>query len=190
MLKMRTAILCRTNAPLVKCAFDLIKLKFSVKIIGRDIAQSLKDTIGDIIETRRSVTLEEFLELADRWVADMRQKYSRDDKAAAKLADIEDRHGCLVALGENVKTLNELFKKIDECFVDADAIDDPNTIVLCSGHRSKGLEFPRVIIIRPDLMPHPKATNAEDLAQEHHLEYVILTRAEKEMYLCADDKPN
>lgn len=189
MLKMKTAFLCRTNAPLVKCAFDLIKRKIKVKIIGRDVATMLKETIGEIIEARRNPTVPEFLELMDKWIQAIRDKYANDDKNTAKITSAEDRYGCLAVMAENCKYAMEIYKTIDSFFIDSEDETDPNVVILSSGHRSKGLEFERVFVIRDDLMPHPNAKSEEDLRQEANIQYVTYTRAMHEMYIVADMMP-
>lgn len=189
MLKMRTAFLCRTNAPLVKCAFDLIKRKIKVKIIGRDVASILKETIGEIIEARRNPTVQEFLELMDNWLKAIREKYGDDEKNVKKITDAEDRYGCLAVMAERCKYAMEIYRIIDSFFIDSEDETDPNAVILCSGHRSKGLEFERVFIIRDDLMPHPNAKSEEDLRQEENIRYVTYTRAMHEMYVVNDMLP-
>jgi superfamily I DNA/RNA helicase len=57
----------------------------------------------------------------------------------------------------------------------------PEGTLLSSVHRAKGLEAKRVFILRPDLMPHPKAKSAWEKGQEANLEYVAITRAIEEL---------
>ena len=54
-------------------------------------------------------------------------------------------------------------------------------------HKAKGLEAENVYIIRPDLMPHPKATNVES---EMNIKYVAITRAiSKLTFVRPEDAP-
>lgn len=186
----RTAVLCRTNAPLVKCAFDLIPRGVKVKLIGRDVAKQLKDTIGEILEWRRNCDAEEFLVLLNGWIDDLRIKLSETEGKESILAEKEDMYNCLHALAQRAKDANGLYKLIDEYFVDGDNLDDdPDTVVFASGHRSKGLEWDRVIVLRPDLMPHPSAELEADIRQEQHIEYVVLTRGKTSLWICNDTRP-
>lgn len=192
---LKTAILCRTNAPLVKCAFALIRKgrNVKVKIIGRDVAKVLKDVIGEVLEWRRNCTIAEFIVLLDGWIEAIRNKFKGQEAKDQIVADAEDHHGCLFAMSDQCEDAKGLYKVIDTYFVDSDDAatdDDPMTIVLASGHRSKGLEWDRVIVLRPDLMPHPNAQLEADVRQEHNIEYVVLTRGKQELWLCHDKKPD
>lgn len=189
---MKTAILCRTNAPLVTCAFDLIKKGrgIKVRIVGRDVAKKLKDLVGEILETRRNVDIEEFRILLDGWINEIRRKYGDNDKHEDFVAECNDYYGCLVAIAQGCNDAKCVYATIDKYFVDSDEISDTDdSVILCSGHRSKGLEWDRTVVLRPDLMPHPGAKTPADRKQEAHLEYVILTRAKQEMIICHDKEP-
>jgi len=56
-------------------------------------------------------------------------------------------------------------------------------VVLTTAHRSKGLEFSRVYILRDDQFPHPKAKREEDRAQEANSQYVAYTRAMDQLHI-------
>lgn len=186
----KTAILCRTNAPLMECAFDLIKRNVVIKIVGLDIARALKETIGEIIGTRRRVDIVTFEELARVWIDNIHKKYGKIDNKAEYVAECDDMHMSLMALAHRAEDVQGLYDLIDTYFIDGDAFDEEeDCILLCSGHRSKGLEWDRVFILRPDLMPHPGAEREEELKQEANIEYVIKTRAKRELILCPDQRP-
>ena len=192
---MKTAIIARTNAVLVTAAFDLIKRGCQIQIIGKDVAKQLKEAIGDIVETRRRCTIEEFRILLSTWMDQIRNRLDKDramsDEAKEDvLADAEEKHGCLQVMAANAISLEDILAKIDNYFVDSGAItDDPSVITLVTAHRSKGDEFDRVIVLRSDLFPHPRAKREEDLIQEENGWYVTCTRARKELIICADSKP-
>ena len=182
---MQTAILCRTNAPLIRCLFDLMKRRVRVKMMGKDIAKKLKDVMGDVLGSRRYCSIEEFIIQLDAWVDQYRRKLGNNPSQENLLSEIEDYYGCLKAVAENnlhKETTQDLFEVIDGFFID-ESVDDEKTITLCSGHKSKGLEWDRVIVIRPDLLPHPAAKTDEQIAQEENLKYVMFTRAKIEMHV-------
>ena len=56
-------------------------------------------------------------------------------------------------------------------------------VVLTSSHKSKGLEFERVFVLRDDLFPHPRAKRNEDLEQEENAKYVTYTRAMNQLHV-------
>jgi superfamily I DNA/RNA helicase len=85
------------------------------------------------------------------------------------------------------KTVSDLMSKIQMLF------DDNNRgVVFSSVHRAKGLEAKNVFILRPDLMPHPKAGMGKDkkpdpkkqweLVQESNGQYVAWTRSNENLY--------
>jgi hypothetical protein len=193
---MRTAILCRTNAPLVICAFDLIKRGLRVRLVGKDVAKDLKELVAEVLKHRRNAPIEEFGILLDGWIADIHMKYGEKEKYETFVAECDDKYSCLVAIAERCDDAHCRLGRIDEFFVDSDEVaeQDERTVVLCSGHRSKGLEWDRVVILRPDLLPHPAAESDEDREQEEHLRYIMFTRIygfdrEGELLICNDKRP-
>lgn len=189
---MKTAILCRTNAPLIACAFDLIKKGRGIKVrlVGKDVAKKLKELVGEILDYRRNCEVAEFNILLDGWIQDIHHKYGDDDKHEEYVAECDDYYACIKAIAMNCQDANGVYKMIDTFFIDSDeAADLDDSIILCSGHRSKGLEWDRVVILRADLMPHPGAKTESDLQQEANLEYVLKTRARKELIVCHDREP-
>jgi len=190
---MKTAVLGRTNSPLLTCAFDLIKLGRGVKvrILGRDIAKMLIDLVGEVLGSRRNCNLDEFLILLDDWITAIHRKYGDKDKYEALVAECDDNYACLKSIAMQCNDAKGVIATINEYFCDEDDIDKhADAVLFASGHRSKGLEWDRVIILRPDLCPHPAAETEEDLAQEAHLWYVMGTRGKKELVVCHDKRPD
>jgi hypothetical protein len=56
-------------------------------------------------------------------------------------------------------------------------------VVLTTAHKSKGLEFSRVYILRDDQFPHPRATKEADKLQEENARYVAYTRAMDQLHI-------
>ena len=189
---MKTAILCRTNAPLVTCAFDLIKKGrgIKVRIVGRDVAKKLKELVGEVLDYRRNSPIDEFLMLLDSWITEIHDKYGDKEKHEDFVAECDDYFGCLKAICTNGSDAEGVYKTIDEFFVDSDEISDTDdSVILATGHRAKGLEWDRCVVLRPDLMPHPGAKTEADLKQEQHLQYVIFARTKVELIICHDREP-
>ena len=61
--------------------------------------------------------------------------------------------------------------------------DKRKFITLTTAHRSKGMEYSRVLILAPELFPHPKSKGEEELVQEHNAWYVSCTRAERHLII-------
>ncbi len=194
---MRTAVLCRTNAPLVTCAFDLIKRGLKVRLVGKDVAKQLTDLVAEVLEHRINAPIDEFLQLLNGWMQEIYRRFGEKEDKEAFVAECEDLHGCLQVIADNCDDARCVIRKINEFFVDSDeaAEQDERTVILCSGHRSKGLEWDRVVILRPDLLPHPAAESPEDQEQEEHLKYILFTRVyghdrNGQLVICNDRRPD
>jgi len=68
-------------------------------------------------------------------------------------------------------------------------IDKENAIMLCTIHKSKGLEADVVYILDEKLIPSKFAKSPEQLTQEQNLKYVARTRARHELYYLNIEKP-
>ncbi len=85
---------------------------------------------------------------------------------------LQDRVETLRFICNECSSVAELMAKIEMLF------SDNNTgVVFSSVHRAKGLEADNVYILRPDLMPHPKAKKAWETQQEMNGMYVAQTRS-------------
>jgi superfamily I DNA/RNA helicase len=193
--KLKTVIICRTNGPLMKMGADLRRRcpGMKQKFLGRDIAKALKDTVIEVLEWRRNVGIDEFRVLLESWITEVRNKYKDKDGKETIWGECEDAYDQIKILSENCADARAVMVEIDNTFIDADDLEeetDENIVVFASGHRSKGLEWERTILIRFDLMPHPNAETEADLQQEEHLKYVAGTRAKEIMYVCHDKRPD
>jgi superfamily I DNA/RNA helicase len=56
-------------------------------------------------------------------------------------------------------------------------------------HRAKGDEAERVYILRPDLLPHPRARTPQQQEQEQNLRYVAFTRAKEALSFVGGPAP-
>lgn len=202
---MQTAFIARTNEPLVHAALSLLAGGIPFVIVGKDIAADLKKHIAKIIGKSR-INDDDYTMDLSRALNDFRQSendyHAGSSTKKAYLQEVEEVTSALLAaietfeqdhqnqptvkefknwlaarlggldIEENEKDLKEYKKKLEE-----------NAVVLTTAHRSKGLEFERVYILRYDLFPHKKAKRPEDLQGEANLKYVALTRAMRELHV-------
>lgn len=164
-------VLCRTNAPLVSPAFELIRKGIKAIIRGRDIGKGLIT----LVRKMKSETIVELL--SD--LKDYKQKEVGKLLAAEKNTQAQaltDKVDTIVALSDGVYTLVELESRINTIFS-----DDAEGVVFSSVHRAKGLEAERVYILRADLMPHPMAKRQWEKDQEENIRYVAYTRSLNEL---------
>lgn len=166
------AILSRTIAPLVKTCFELIRAGKKAMIKGKEIGEDLCNMV-DRVASRGTVSTANFLEELQTYQAKEVEKLSKANREL-QAEMLNDKCETLLVLSEGADTIYDLKTKISNLF--ADAIPS-NTITCSSVHKSKGLEWETVWIIRPDLLPFPKAKKEWQIEQEHNLKYVGITRA-------------
>ena len=80
-------------------------------------------------------------------------------------------------MSEEYETVDSLINKLKSLFIDKE-----NAIMLCTIHKSKGLESEVVYVLNENLIPSRFAKSPEQLKQENNLKYVARTRAKNEMY--------
>ena len=172
-------VLCRTNAPLIKVAFSLIRSGKKAIIRGRDIGANLikliekykaKD-LGDLylkLNNYRNLQQDK-LELIEKG------KY--DNKKKGSILTNIDSVDTIVAIMEDCDSIEQVKIKIESIFS-----DNKEGIICSSVHRAKGLQANSVFIINRDRMPHPMAHTEEELEQEDNILYVALTRSKANLY--------
>lgn len=169
-------ILCRINAPLVAPCFDLIRRGIKASIRGRDIGNGLVQMLKRGEKMAQSSMISNVMGTLSQYVARETVKLRRARKEV-RASSLEDSLETLIALSDNCSTVADVRRKIQQVFS-----DDKASVVFSSVHRAKGLEAKRVFILRPDLMPFPKAEQAWELQQERNVKYVALTRPKEELY--------
>lgn len=171
LMKSGNMVLCRTNAPLVEVAFALIRSGQKAVMRGRDIGKNLVN----IVQKMKAKGIHDFWTRLRSYEARETAKLLRLEKTNQLLA-LQDKIDTISAIGEDITTVEELVRKIEELFS-----DQVEGVVCSSVHRAKGLEAGRVFIIRADLMPHPMAQKDWEQAQEKNIQYVAWTRAREEL---------
>lgn len=179
-------ILCRTNLPLVKAVYALIRMKKKAFILGRDIGfgliKLLQDTAKDNKTQDLSIIATALTENCAATCAILEAA-----KKGMEAMSLSDRTESLLVFLEGSKTIAEVESKIKETFVESG-----EGICLSTVHKIKGAESTNVYILRPDLMPHPKSTN--DM-EESCIKFVAITRAKLNLTyvqgeINRDDKPD
>lgn len=174
-------VLCRNNAPLVELAYQCLAKGIGCQILGRDIGKGLQG----LVEKMRATDLETLeTALFDYRRREMRKLLDRDQHGKAQ--SVDDRVQCLLTLIENLpeteRTLTGLVAALDKLFGD----DTTGRLTLSTVHKAKGKEWPRVAILKPELMPAPWAKDGWQQEQEKNLQYVAWTRAREALYFLHD----
>jgi len=149
-----TTIICRNNAPLLSMAFRLLGAGRSISIAGSEIGPRI---IG-IMKKLGPETLRRDGVLASikEWEADRLEKES---KTASDMA------ACMRIFALQGKDLSGAMAYAKHIF------DQRGSILLTTGHKAKGLEWPNVIHLDPWLV------RKEPTAQNKTLDYMISNRS-------------
>lgn len=161
------AVICRNNAPLFRLALNLLRSGRGVQLVGSDLGPQLIKTLKKL--GPESMNRHEVEHAIAKWEAERLAK-SRSKGAVSDKAD------CLRVFASFGATLSEAIAYAEHLFASAGPIQ------LMSGHKSKGLEFDTVYHLDSWRIPSSYATSPDSIEQEHNIEYVINTRAKRELY--------
>lgn len=175
-------LLCRTTAPLVAQCFSLILAGKPAKVKGREIGEGILSTTKKL-QTMEGFSWEKpaFFRTLEVWRKKEEEAIllqSLGDKSDERLVTLQDRVECIkifFSKGE-CKNLNDFKNIVDEIFS-----DERGSITLSSIHRAKGLQAERVFLLKPHLLPHPKAKGWQ-AEQEQNLAYISRTRATQSLF--------
>lgn len=159
-------VVCRTTKPLVSLVYQLIKLRVSAVIMGREIGQSL----ATLIKRMKGRTIEEMSERLKNW-AEREYERAIAKKQESKADAILDKRDCVLtlvqALDESRRTIPALLELIDSLFSDKAA-----AVTLATIHKSKGLEADRVFWLNHSQCP-PPPVGAPTLAARTRTQLVL-----------------
>jgi DNA helicase-2/ATP-dependent DNA helicase PcrA len=177
-------ILCRLTAPLVEKCLELLRDGKRANVRGRDLGAQFTAMIEQIQKFVGSKVSES--ELMFNMNERVREYERRQieimslnlDENEMKIATLQDKVDTLLALYEAYVSLNtgSSLKGFQAYITDFFKEDLGAQIILSTGHRAKGLEYPRVFILGYDKLPHPRAKTPEAIKQELNLQYVMVTR--------------
>lgn len=165
-------ILCRCVAPIVSFAFALIRRNVGCRIQGREIGRGLIATIEKLGCDSIEELEVKLIKQRDRELARAR---AEDNEAAE--ASIIDRYECLRIFVTEADSIPACTRRIETLFDDTRG----GLLTLSTVHKAKGLEWPRVYILDPHLMPSRFAKLPWQKTQERNLQYVAVTRAKLDL---------
>jgi len=175
LIKDDSMVICRNSKPLIDLYFELLGLDRNVYIKGEDILTGLLRFLKPYgNHTTSSARIEMSYKI---------EELSRDNSDNGKVKlyyfkeDFEKYKKLAQHLSEEYETVDSLINKIKSLF-----IDKKNAIMLCTIHKSKGLESEVVYILQENLIPSKFAKSIEQRRQENNLKYVARTRAKNELY--------
>lgn len=177
LIKDKSMIICRNSAPLFDVYFKLLGEKKKVVIKGEDIVGAISSFLKP---------------LQYKTVSQARIKIERDISRLASRLDDQKNRFKHHKLKENLDLFNilvynmcvestkvgDLLQEIQNIFKN----DDEDAIILCTIHKSKGLQADIVYILNENLIPSKFAKSEKQMKQEINLKYVARTRAKEELY--------
>ncbi|WP_082506217.1 UvrD-helicase domain-containing protein [Deinococcus sp. Leaf326] len=174
-------VLCRTNAPLIRLALQLMVQGRSVSVVGRDLEKRLGEGLRDILPATGTYLNDDVTELVRGYYhpkADpLKERIRQGDRPAKRiLTELLDISKCLrflawiVSRKEGNATLQQALTLLAAlCREQTDA-----EVILSSVHRAKGKEWPRVTLLYPEMMPLASGDPEEETA----VQFVAVTRSQ------------
>ena len=166
-------VVCRTNAPLVRTVYGLLRNDIPARIQGRDIGEGLVRLINRL----RADSIPSLATKLDHYEATESARIRNSRRSESALMALNDKCECIRALSEGMTSVPLLVSRITNLFFDTTQAAGPRYVLLTSIHRGKGLEAERVWILQPELLPHPLAKMDWEKVQERNLAYVAVTRS-------------
>lgn len=173
-------ICCRNNEPLMSIALKLLREGRPVNFLGRDVTQGLitlvekicrQASLGDL----QSASTEIFMEHLDAW---------QQAELASNAAKRSQRHAeRTLDRAAGIKAATGLANTVAGIIKNLRALQAASggDVTLGTGHRVKGLEAETVFHLDSELIPSAYAKSEAQLQQEANIDYVITTRAKKDL---------
>jgi DNA helicase II / ATP-dependent DNA helicase PcrA len=178
LIKDESMVVCRNSSPLFSLYFQLMAFEKRVYIKGSDVLGRLKSFIRPFKRNRIDYIIREsYLR-----VEEIKTKEDATDHEKFEAFRLEEninvlKHMLTFAFISNGDKGEDLLNKVDSLFQ-----EEEGGIILCTIHKSKGLEADVVYILNEHLIPSKHANSAQQQKQEMNLKYVARTRARKELY--------
>jgi len=180
-------VVCRTNAPMIREAYQMLANGQPAVISGKDIGASFVSFLSKTSGCRsradmRNMPVAMLSERVNRFAERERSRLLRGRmlSASSALDMFNDKVSCITIFMQGHATGGDVVDFITGIFNDIGTAAK-NVTTFSTVHKAKGLEADRVWILRPDLMPLPKARPGWEANQEENLKYVALTRAKQEL---------
>lgn len=185
-IKVGDAILSRANAPLMSLCLSLLRKGTPARIEGRDVGKAL----ADIAVKLNARSVPQFMHKVEVWRDQQITRFQTSKNFEEKSAQINDQADTLVAVAEGASSVTEVENRLASLFQDTNRDSKP-AVVLSTTHKAKGLEWPKVYLMRDTFMarrpasapPLSAAAAAARAKEEANIYYVALTRAKAHLVL-------
>lgn len=175
LIKNNSMVICRNSGPLINLYFQLLGQGKDCYIKGEDILNSI---VRFLTPYKSSLVGSAKIEMEAKF-----RQLERDNSNEGKMKQFifKENYNNFKKLAlhftKNSESVDTLLNRLKSLF-----IDKKDAIMLCTIHKSKGLEAEVVYILNESLIPSKFAKSTEQLKQEQNLKYVARTRAKKELY--------
>lgn len=174
-------VVCRTTRPLITLGYSMLRARKPFYIMGRDIGMNLIK----LVEKQKARNVDELAQNLEKWKTREYEKAIAKDNTA-KAESINDRFDAIMAivdsLPETERTIDGIISVIDHLFT-----EKSNATILCTIHKSKGLEAETVWWLNSSMCPAPWAKGWQ-FQQEQNLCYVATTRAKSNLMLIEEKR--
>jgi F-box protein, helicase, 18 len=169
---MPTAVICRTNASVLESAISLGMLGKRVYLIGGVDSYKFSQ-ISDVYE----LTYGNRANIKNPFYTSF-ESIDGLEEYAFKANDIESKQICKTVRKHGSRTL----KMIERAT--SNAVDDPHkaSVIIGTGHKTKGMEFDTVVLEDDFMDLGKKARSGRDQVEETNLLYVGCTRAKLKLH--------
>lgn len=158
-------IVCRNNAPIFSLALQFVRVGLPCRVMSNFL-----EVLEKFIEDFDAQSSKDLRTKLDVWYG-KEKTLCENSGRFGRLSGIEDRYQTLVAFCEKFDSVDEIIRTIRQL---ATSTNGPRIATI---HKAKGLEADHVFILRPDLLPSPRAQSEAQIQAERNLQYVGITRA-------------
>lgn len=175
-IKPNDFVICRNNMPLIENYISMMSSGKKSYILGKDFGKSLSALLIKIDKIEDLDTI--LSEKRDK----IKEKGHPSPENSIAYQTLLEKVLILRALYNRFNDFESMKTIIEDMFAEEGDIPK-DSVMLMSGHKSKGLEANRVVWISPELIPSKYARTETELYAEKCLKYVIITRAKKELII-------
>lgn len=167
-----SAILCARNAPLVKLAFELIRARRGIQMLGRDFGAGLKALIK---RSRAQSIVQLELWLEGYQTVETQKALAKFNEAKADR--VADQCDSIRALCEDARDVDQLLEVIETLFS-----KESRDITLATLWKAKGMEWPNVFYVDNWQLPGRAEPGTVRYEQSLNARYVATTRAQVNLH--------
>jgi DNA helicase-2/ATP-dependent DNA helicase PcrA len=169
-------IICRKTAPLVRLAYELIKIGRPATVLGKDIGLNL---INKVDEVGGNLSVQTLIRSLEELAFDKMQRLQEDGNEYIDqiMSDFHDKVDAIKIISEGCVDSDEVKAKIRKLFK-----DKASNIPLCTIHRCKGQTYKNTVLLEIDQMPMYRE-DADEAQQERNCYLVALSRSNDKLFL-------